>query len=299
MARERPLWAQGLTFPARVDRQLVKGIWPTEGVLTGLSVVQHGAGAFSVDINIGTCVIAGDDQANQGSYLGQIINGIETVTVGAAPGSNSRIDLIVARVYDPDAGSGASPIFALECIAGTAAPSPVPPATPNTAIVLAWVTVLSSTVSILTANITDKRTGASGSSTLPSRIGGRWRQTGATQGNGGGGDITVTWDVEDSDSDGFGAAGGNTLTIPAGRDGVYSITGQETTAGVAGNHGIVILLNGAKISYESIPRSSQATSTRTIMLQLAAGNTIGFVTFQSSGSTVNYTGIFELWRVMV
>lgn len=167
MAKERPLWAQGLTFPARVDRQFIESVWPTEGVITGMAVSQHGAGDFTVDVALGRCVVKGDDQTNQGSYLGAVINAAENVTIGAAPGANSRIDLIVARVYDPDAGTGASPIFALECIAGTAAPSPVPPATPNTAIVLAHILVDHTTSAILTANITDKRLWVGGNTIAP------------------------------------------------------------------------------------------------------------------------------------
>lgn len=167
MTLEHPLWAQELTYPARLDRQLIMAAFDLEGVVQGLRVTQRGAGAnMSVDIASGTCIIDGDDQAFQGSYLGQS-SATVNVTIGAAPGSNSRIDLIVARVYDPNAGSGSSAIFTFEAIAGSVSGSPVAPALPNTAIPIAQVLVTNGDTSVVNAAITDARTPARARGAVP------------------------------------------------------------------------------------------------------------------------------------
>jgi len=147
---------QNNAYSARLDRQLVAAMM-TEGVVSGLQVTQRGAGAnMSVDVAVGKAVIAGDDQANQGSYLA-ITTVLENVVIGAAPGSNSRIDVVYYRVNDPNAGGPAGNTSSFGVVAGTPAASPAVPATPTSAIALANVLVATGTVSITNAMITDVR----------------------------------------------------------------------------------------------------------------------------------------------
>jgi hypothetical protein len=160
MALENPLFQQANTVPARHMRGLVQALVDVEGVLPllagGLVVTQRAAGTnMSVDVAAGSCVVAGDDEANQGSYLCRS-TAIENVAIAAAPGSNSRIDLIVARVRDATV-TGTSSDWILDVIPGTVAASPVAPSTPNTAIPLAKVTVAAGTAAITNAMITDLR----------------------------------------------------------------------------------------------------------------------------------------------
>ncbi|MCW3038472.1 MAG: hypothetical protein JWM31_377, partial [Solirubrobacterales bacterium] len=169
MTLEAPLYQQALTFPARQDRAFIAAAFDTEGVLRpsagGLLVAQRAAGTnMSVDVAAGSCIVAGDDEANQGSYFCRS-TAVENVVIGAAPGSNSRIDLIVARVRDATV-TGVSSDWILEVIPGAVAASPVVPSTPNTAIPLAKVTVATGTTAITNAMITDLRTAAGNTSYL-------------------------------------------------------------------------------------------------------------------------------------
>jgi hypothetical protein len=165
MVLEDPLWQDGNDYPARLDRQFIEDVFNIEGVIdpsTGaMRVAPRAAGAnMSVDIAAGRAVIKGDDEANQGSYR-VISTAVENVPIGAAPGSDRRIDLIVARVRDAAVTGGVSSDWLLEVIPGTVAASPVAPAVPSTAIPLAEVTVTSTTTSITAAEITkDRRTAA-------------------------------------------------------------------------------------------------------------------------------------------
>jgi hypothetical protein len=164
MVLEDPLWQDGNTYPARLDRQFIEDVFNIEGVIdpsTGaLRVDPRAAGAnMSIDVAAGRAVIKGDDEANQGSYR-CISTAVENVPIGAAPGSDSRIDLIVARVRDAAVTGGVSSDWVIEAIPGAVAASPVAPAVPNTAIPLAQVLVAAGTASITAGMIADRRTAA-------------------------------------------------------------------------------------------------------------------------------------------
>jgi hypothetical protein len=158
---EAPLYQQGNTYPARLDRQFIEDVFDVEGVIkpaTGaLKASPRADGAnMSVDIAAGRAVIRGDDEANQGHYR-VISTAVENLPVGAAPGSDSRIDLVVARVRDAAVTGGVSSDWLLEVIPGAVAASPAAPALPPTAIPIAEVRVAAGTTSIDAAKITDRR----------------------------------------------------------------------------------------------------------------------------------------------
>jgi len=163
---ELPLYMQALAYPAKLDRQLIADIFDVEGVLTpaggALKVGPRAAGAnMSVDIAPGTAIIAGDSEAGQGSYRVRS-SAVENLPVGAAPGSNSRIDLVIARVRDATVVGGVSSDWLLEVLPGAVAMSPVAPALPASAIPLAEIVVVAAAgvVSIDAAKITDRRAAA-------------------------------------------------------------------------------------------------------------------------------------------
>lgn len=176
MVLENPLYQQANTYSAAQDRGLIAAVFDTEGVFGGpagteLKVSPRGAGAnMSVDIALGRAVVAGDDAANQGSYLLRS-TALENRAIGAAPGSNSRIDLVVAQVRDANVTGGVSSDWDIVVIPGVVAPTPTAPAVPNTAIPLAQVLVAAGTVSIDAAKITERR-GTAGSAAYPSLAGG-------------------------------------------------------------------------------------------------------------------------------
>ena len=157
MATEDPLWIQGLTYSGREDRTVIESVFG-EGVIEAghLVVSPRQAGAnMSVDVATGTAAVTGDDQAYQGRYLIRS-TAVENVAVGAAPASNSRIDLVVAQVQDASV-VGAVNGWVISVLAGAASASPVAPALPSTAIALAEVRVPAGTASIDASLITDRR----------------------------------------------------------------------------------------------------------------------------------------------
>lgn len=163
MTIEKPLYLQTQEYSARADRFLTSYLF-TEGVTDvpagELRVTQRAGGPeMSVDVAAGTAVIDGDDIPDQGAYLVRV-TAAENVTIPAPPASNSRIDLVVLQVRDSTATGGEPGLdgATLEIVPGTPAASPVAPATPDTALVLARVTVAAGALSILDANITDQRT---------------------------------------------------------------------------------------------------------------------------------------------
>lgn len=159
MAWDNPSWMQNLPYSARVDRQLVSAVFG-EGVLNGLEVTQRGAGAnASVDVQVGRCVIYGDDQANQNGYLGNHISVTNVVGFAAAPGTGERFDLVYARVNDPNAGGPAGNNFSFGIQTGTPAAVglAVVPAPPTSAIGLASVRWTPGVGSVTTSMIVSRR----------------------------------------------------------------------------------------------------------------------------------------------
>jgi microcystin-dependent protein len=171
MTQLNPNWIQALTYSARLDRQLIKATF-TEGVLSGMKVSQRASGGanMSVDIAVGVGVIYGDDQADQGAYLVSCTV-LENVVIGAAPGSNSRRDLVYWRVNDPNAGGPAGSTSSFGVVAGTPAASPTLPALPTSAIPLAEVLVTAGNVSVVDAMITTLRVPSYGTSDVPPGVG--------------------------------------------------------------------------------------------------------------------------------
>lgn len=165
MAIHTPLWLQkaneedpDIEYPASEFRQLIADVF-NEGILTGGAVSERGAGAnFTVDVAVFRCVIDGDDGTDQGSYL-VWSDAVENITVSAAPGSDSRIDLVVIEVNDEQAGgTGSLPFGRARVIAGTPAGSPSAPAVPDTAIGIATIgPITPATTSIEDPLITDIR----------------------------------------------------------------------------------------------------------------------------------------------
>lgn len=166
MALEVPLLLQALTGDAAISytaqqmRGLIDAVVPLAGVTfkNDLLVTQRGAGAnMSVDVAAGQAAIRGTSIALQGTYMVRNTSPVN-VAVTTANATNPRIDLIVARVRDKQADGGTAYSWAPEVVTGVAAATPAAPAVPVSSIVLAQIAVAANAVSIVTANITDKRT---------------------------------------------------------------------------------------------------------------------------------------------
>jgi hypothetical protein len=154
-----PLWTQNGSYGAVLDRLAIETM-TTAGVRgpAALAVTQRAAGAnLSVDVAPGVCAVSGTDTTNQGRYLCRS-TAVNNLTVGGPPTAGlTRIDRIVARVYDTAVVGGSVNAWQLEVVAGTPAASPSPPAIPASSLALARVSVPAGLASVTTANITDDR----------------------------------------------------------------------------------------------------------------------------------------------
>lgn len=160
MTAVNPPWAlaAGSQTPTTHRRMTHFAYGTRGGVLpNGLAVTQRGAGVnMSVDVADGAVVIVGTESAAaQGSYFCEN-QGTTNLVIGANASGFTRYDLIVAKVQD-SAYSGAFDTWSLVVVAGTGAASPVFPAVPANAIVLAVVTVVNGAASIANAAIQDIR----------------------------------------------------------------------------------------------------------------------------------------------
>jgi hypothetical protein len=107
--------------------------------------MQGGANAstLSVDVQPGTCVIAGTDQVRQGKYVCRN-NAVANVVLSPRPAAGSaRIDVVYAQVSDSAAGvSGASDSWILGVVTGTPTTgTPTVPALPTSSLALTQVRV--------------------------------------------------------------------------------------------------------------------------------------------------------------
>jgi hypothetical protein len=162
-----PLYVDGMTWTSLLSRQFAGGaaVWdantsatavsPMGGVFQGpagpLQVTQEGTPGMGVLVNAGYCCVP-HPTAGHGAYIfGLLAQGNLTVTANSS--GQTRVDIVVARVYDLGSSSSYCDV---EIIAGT--PGSGQPAAPSAALLLAAVTVASGASSITAANITDKRT---------------------------------------------------------------------------------------------------------------------------------------------
>ncbi len=155
--------ANGCYSPLR-DRRLlsafvcVEGVKNAGGVGTDLRVGASQSAPLTVTIASGEGFVQGDDIANQGMYF--ILNeGHTPVTLSPPDPTDSRVDLIVARIHDGQYGGEPEDAFwELEVVAGVPSPVPVPPDLPNSALPLALVTIAPGTTMLQPSMIQDLRT---------------------------------------------------------------------------------------------------------------------------------------------
>lgn len=154
-----PEWIDFQSYGAISQRRVADALLAYPGVIErdGFAVTQTGSLGMAVLVSGGSAWVAGTQVVNQGVY--HVINGgPQTVAISTAPGgSDSRIDLIVLRIYDATV-SGSTNVATLEAVTGTASTSPTVPNAPNNSLVLASVLVGTGVTAITNANIADLRT---------------------------------------------------------------------------------------------------------------------------------------------
>ena len=164
MAHSPVLWQQGGSYPAQADRQLLATLWPTGGLLGG--AVTAVANAMTVTVAPGSAGVA--LQPGQGTAL---CHWDAAEPVGpldpAPPSGESRIDLIVCQVRDPDIDGGANRDFVFAVVKGTAATTPTTPAVPQNALALCAVTVPGGAANLNSAIISPRAGGLAVASGVP------------------------------------------------------------------------------------------------------------------------------------
>jgi hypothetical protein len=151
MTRYTPLWEQAGSYAASVDRHLISSVWPNPAV-TGCAV---SAVAGQMLVNVAHGAVAVPSQNATGSTL-CVSDAVEQVAIAQASAQN-RIDLVVCQPRATDLDGGVNNDFIFTTVQGLPAASPVPPATPAGAVLLAQVSVTTTTVAIAAGNITDAR----------------------------------------------------------------------------------------------------------------------------------------------
>jgi hypothetical protein len=145
-----------LLMPGSGAASVRSGVRPSNDN-AGLQVAANGTPNNTVIVGAGQVVIQGT--AGGDAYVCTNDANV-TLTIGAASTTQSRIDLIVARVYDQEQnGADPSNSWALEVVTGTlSSGTPSAPATPARSYGLAEVLVSAGASTVITsAKITDKR----------------------------------------------------------------------------------------------------------------------------------------------
>lgn len=152
-----PLWITGEEHDAATLRQVASMFASGVVGVTDLAVSQRGLGAnMSVDVAPGLVVLPGP----AGKYIARLDEIVNlTITAAPAPG-NQRIDSIYAAPADPEIQPGDAG-WIIEKVTGTASASPAAPTLPAYAVELARVTLTSSTTSITSGAIANRRPSAS------------------------------------------------------------------------------------------------------------------------------------------
>ena len=157
MTLHAPLWLQNATYDAAATR-LLTGALAAPGVtsVTDLRVTAQSPAAMAVDVAAGTVIIDGTASPGQGQYVCRS-DAVESVSISPESTGQSRIDLVVARVYD-SAVTGSTDEWTIEVVSGAATSgTPVAPAVPASAFPLAAVTVTGATTGIDSSAITERR----------------------------------------------------------------------------------------------------------------------------------------------
>lgn len=129
-----------VSYDAAELRRADAAIFASGGVASGLAVTVNASDV--VTVAAGRWVIDGDSVVSgTGVYRGGI-GAAASVALDARDATNSRIDLVVARQYDPDVVPAHTESKGkVEVITGTPAASPSAPALPQLAVELARITV--------------------------------------------------------------------------------------------------------------------------------------------------------------
>lgn len=154
-----PAFMQAGSYGTRLTRLAYGDLISYGGVADATSFVVTPGGGMSVNISPGYAYVVGDESAFQGTYgvlSEQIINLPVPDNTSIV---NSRTDMVYLIIRDSDF-SGSTDGSSVELAIGTPGNPPTLPLQPFNSIPLALITILPSTDTIQTSNISDYREGA-------------------------------------------------------------------------------------------------------------------------------------------
>jgi hypothetical protein len=220
-----PIFIDGEMHSAELVRRAMELAHPTDkgGVYDGgsLRVTESSPPGMSVTVAPGRAWVPGSVVAGQGGY-GVDLRSATEVSIEPADSTYARRDLVCAVVID-DNYAGVGREWELVAVSGVPAPSPVPPAPPDNALVLAEVLVPASDTSITNVQITDRRWRISDLGPVRDSL----RLSKSSQ--------TVGWDASSNGSSGWGHSGAYMTGMTRDLDlrSVYA-GGSMATVAVAG-----------------------------------------------------------------
>jgi hypothetical protein len=160
MAINQPEFLQTLVYDARALRRVLETV-ANEGVADPGDLAVAAGSGLTLSVAAGEALIRGDDTTHtgyQGLYHVTVDSTYSGPTLAAADATNPRVDSVILRVWDATENTGQSLNSAvIASVQGTPAASPVAPALPATALLLANVTVPAGATSIVSSNISDQR----------------------------------------------------------------------------------------------------------------------------------------------
>jgi hypothetical protein len=130
---------------------------------------------------------------------------------------------------------------------------------------------------------------------LQTRRGGSWRRA-ANQSIGSGAIAAITWDTEDTDTDGYLALPSTTFTVPTGLGGIYVVTFDVfASTGLSGGGNVYFTIGGANRTAAIINNGTSGTVTWSG--PLAATVSVTANVYNGHSGSVNFTGSLYAYRV--
>jgi hypothetical protein len=157
MTRYTPLWQQGGTYPAAVDRGLLSTLWPSVGSTCGPATTV--LNTMNVSIPAGVAVVP---VTSGGGPAGTELcrwDAAEVATAPAAPpAGQSRIDVVVLQVRDNALDAAGFNDFLFQVIAGApTSGTPGAPAVPTNAYPICQYTLAGGSANLNGVTLTDRR----------------------------------------------------------------------------------------------------------------------------------------------
>jgi microcystin-dependent protein len=154
--RNPPSWLQAALHPAQNDRLLMRALAGAEGVLGSNDLKCTPGGLMTVTVAAGAAFINGTVTTEQGMY--HVYNeSPSTLPLTAAHATLARKDIVVAEIKDNTIDASGLNLWRIRVVTGTAAGSPVQPATPANSLLLALLDVPAADTTLDVSQITDLR----------------------------------------------------------------------------------------------------------------------------------------------